>query len=366
VQALTAGQIVAFPTETVYGLAASALLPDAVERLVHAKGRPEDKPLTLALRHPAEAADWAPKMSQLGRRLSRRCWPGPVTLVFQEASEEGLASRLSASVRQRVCPTGTLGLRVPAHEALKQVLQRMPGPVVLTSANRSGEPDATNGQQVIDSLGDQVQLVIDDGPTSYGQPSTVVRVDGERWELLREGVMPAETLERLSSCAIVFVCTGNTCRSPLAEGLCKKALSEQLGCSVEDLPRRGFLVLSAGTSAMMGSGATQEAIETAQARGVDLTGHVSQPATSQLLAHADFVWAMTRSHLQSLLSRFPRTTSTLEALAPDGSDVSDPIGGDRPVYEACADQIWARLQERLPALLAKDSLISREAKRDAP
>src|SRR6516225_2722697 len=82
VQALAEGQLVAFPTETVYGVAASALLPDAVERLCRGKGRLEEKPLALAIRGAAEALDWVPQMSRLGRRLARRCWPGPVTLVF--------------------------------------------------------------------------------------------------------------------------------------------------------------------------------------------------------------------------------------------------------------------------------------------
>src|SRR5438270_13910376 len=92
VQALAEGQLVAFPTETVYGLAASALVPEAVERLCQGKGRSEDKPLALAIRGSAEALDWVPQMSPLGRRLARRCWPGPLTLVFADGVEKGLAS----------------------------------------------------------------------------------------------------------------------------------------------------------------------------------------------------------------------------------------------------------------------------------
>src|SRR5262245_15897313 len=112
-QALAKGELVAFPTETVYGLAASALVPEAIERLCRGKGRSEDKPLALAIRGSAEARDWVPHMSTLGWRLARRCWPGPVTLVYGDGVDKGLASRLPESVRQRVCPSGTLGLRVP-------------------------------------------------------------------------------------------------------------------------------------------------------------------------------------------------------------------------------------------------------------
>src|SRR5262245_50732118 len=107
VQALAEGRVVAFPTETVYGLAASALVPQAVERLQQSKGRPESKPLTLAIGSTAEALDWVPNMSRLGRRLARRCWPGPVTLVYGNGVERGLASRLPEAVRQQVLPEGT-------------------------------------------------------------------------------------------------------------------------------------------------------------------------------------------------------------------------------------------------------------------
>src|SRR5579885_3275614 len=102
-RALAEGDVVAFPTDTVYALAASALIPEAVEKLCRSTRRQDDRPLTLAVRGAGEALDWVPAMSRLGRRLARRCWPGPVTLVFGGA-EAGLVSRLPEPVRRRVCP----------------------------------------------------------------------------------------------------------------------------------------------------------------------------------------------------------------------------------------------------------------------
>src|SRR5262245_59537138 len=134
VASLREGRLVAFPTETVYGLAASPLVPVAVAQLRQSKGRPEGKPLTLAIGSPADAQDWVPDISSLGRRLARRCWPGPVTLVFDAGIERGLASQLSDEVRQWVAPAGSLGLRVPAHEAILHVLYQLSGPLVLSSA----------------------------------------------------------------------------------------------------------------------------------------------------------------------------------------------------------------------------------------
>src|SRR3990170_1182772 len=115
VQELAEGRLVAFPTETVYGVAASALDESAVQRLISVKRRPETKPLTLVVKSAEEALDYVPEMSRLGRRLARRCWPGPVTLVFNNSVERGLVRELPAAVAKLVAPDGSVGLRVPAH-----------------------------------------------------------------------------------------------------------------------------------------------------------------------------------------------------------------------------------------------------------
>jgi protein-tyrosine phosphatase len=343
-QALARGELVGFPTETVYGLAASALVSEAVERLRHAKGRPEEKPLSLAIRGAAEVGDWMPDLSRLGRRLARRCWPGPVTLVSGAGVAQGLASRLPGGVRQCVCPTGTVGLRVPAHEAVHEVLRLLPGPVVLTSANPSGAPDATTAEQVLQSVGDRLALVINDGPSQYGQASTVVQVDGTSWAVLREGVVTAADLERLSACMILFVCTGNTCRSPLAEVLCRQLLAQRQGCPPEELPRRGFVVLSAGLAATMGGEAAPEAVEVAREFGADLSGHSSRPLRPDLVAQADYLIAMTRSHLAALDAHFGRLGARPQLLTGDGADIADPIGCDQQVYRECAQQMRRHLE----------------------
>jgi tRNA threonylcarbamoyl adenosine modification protein (Sua5/YciO/YrdC/YwlC family) len=337
-RALAEGEVVAFPTDTVYALAASALIPEAVERLCRSTKRGDDRPLTLAVRGAGEALDWVPDMSALGRRLARRCWPGPVTLVFGGA-DEGVVSRLPESVRRRVYPSGAVGLRSPAHRAILGAMQLLPGPLVLSSANPTGAPPATTAGAVVESLGAEVPLVIDDGPTELGRASTVVRVDGGAWSVLREGPMSAEEVGQQTACLTVFVCTGNTCRSPLAEALFKKKLADRLGCPVEELPRRGFLVISAGLAAMMGGAAADEAVEVARDYGADLSGHVSRPLTPELAAQADFLVAMTRGHLLALAGNFAGGARP-RLLSPAGEDVGDPIGCERPVYRECAGQIW--------------------------
>ncbi|HMC65865.1 MAG TPA: L-threonylcarbamoyladenylate synthase [Gemmataceae bacterium] len=345
--ALGQGRLVAFPTETVYGIAAYVFAPEAVERLVHVKGRPEEKPLTLALVHGAQATDWVPQLSRIGRRLARRCWPGPLTLVCGDGVREGLMTRLPEPVQRRLCPAGMLGLRVPDHDAIRHVMQLLGGPLVLTSANRSGGTAAVDAGHVLEAVGEGVDLVIDGGPSRYGRASTVVEVNGSTWRVLREGVLSREELERQSAYEIVFVCTGNTCRSPLAEALCKKRLAERLGCAPADLPRHGFAVQSAGLAAMIGDRAAPEAIDVGHDLGVDLTSHVSQPLTAELVARADLLVVMTQAHLAGVLMRYPGSETPIRLLCGDGNDVPDPIGCDEGVYRECAQQISASLERLL-------------------
>ncbi|MEM9658656.1 MAG: L-threonylcarbamoyladenylate synthase, partial [Planctomycetota bacterium] len=218
VQALSEGKLVVFPTETVYGVGASARSNGGVARIFGAKGRPDQEPLALVVRGVEDALDYAPRMGPRAERLARRCWPGPVTLVVA-SGQEGLVTQLPPDVQQAVAPSGEVGLRSPAHEIVYEVMQMLVGPIALTSANRSGAPPAATADQAVRDLGGDVAVVLDDGPCRYGQPSTVVRVDQSGFHCLREGVVPLSAIQRHASMLILIVCTGNTCRSPMAEGV---------------------------------------------------------------------------------------------------------------------------------------------------
>lgn len=350
VEALADGQLVVFPTETVYGLAASALSEEAVDRLLTAKGRRAGRPITLAIKSAEDALDYVPTMSPLGQRLARRCWPGPITLVLDDDHPDGVVHQLPPSVRSVISPSGSVGLRVPAHPLILSVLRLSAGPLALTSANLTGEPETVTSDQVFRALGNKVALILDDGPCKFAQPSSVVRVQGNHWELLREGVLNESTLRRLASFMVLFVCTGNTCRSPMAAAMMQHQLAQRLGVSVDNLEEQGLLVMSAGIAAMSGGPASSESVRVMGERGVDLRPHESQPLTDRLVRFADLILTMGRSHREAILAQWPQAIARTHILGGASGDVADPIGGTAELYRRCAEQIEAYLKPWLEGL----------------
>jgi protein-tyrosine-phosphatase len=142
--------------------------------------------------------------------------------------------------------------------------------------------------------------------------------------------------------SVLFVCTGNTCRSPLAEAVCKRLLADRLNCQPHELDSRGFVVSSAGVMAYPGEAASEGAVIAAAELGAELGTHRSRPVAPELLATATHVVAMTRGHLAVLAVRFPNVGPPAVVLA-DHQDIPDPIGGELDEYRACARAIAGHL-----------------------
>lgn len=339
VQALAEGKLVAFPTETVYGLAASARCPEAVRRVIDVTRRPADWPLTLAVKSADDALDYVPEMSPLAQRVTRRCWPGPVTVVLDASHPDSLLNCLPSSVRDVVAPAGAVRLRAPAHSVIQDVQRMLVGPIVLAGVRRAVDEEAVSAAELVNYLAGDVDLVLDGGQCRYGQPSTVTKISNGHMAIVRPGVFTEATLRRLSRVVILLVCTGNTCRSPMAEALTRKLLAERLKCTVDQVEDNGVAVLSAGLSAMFGGRAAPEAVATMAREGLDLASHVSQPLTEQLVKNADLVLAMTRSHRDAIVNQWPEASGRVHLLMKSGADVPDPIGCPAEMYERCAGQL---------------------------
>ena len=192
VAVLKSGGVVAYPSDTVYGLGAAASDDAAVERVFVAKDRDTEKAVSLLLADAADLGSLCAEVSLAARVLAQRYWPGPLTLVLRRSPDFHSAALGGGD---------TVAVRVPNHPFLRELIRALGEPITGTSANQSGRAACRSAEEVEQELGDAVDLIVDGGPSREGPESTVVSLTGSLLVVLREGAIPRVDVERLGRTA---------------------------------------------------------------------------------------------------------------------------------------------------------------------
>jgi L-threonylcarbamoyladenylate synthase len=350
VEVIDSGGLVAFPTETVYGIACR-VKSDTLSRLDSLKGRTADKYYTLHIGQKSDVGNYVPTIGLKAQKLIQNAWPGPLTIVFElnENDIDKQRKNFEEDVFRSLYKNHSIGIRCPDNAIATMLLQQTSKPVVVPSANITDNPPAVDAAQVLDQLSDRIDLLLDAGPCKYKKSSTVVKIGKKGMKILRPGVYSQAELETLSEVKILFVCTGNTCRSPMAEGIFRKYLAEKLQCNVDDLDKMGYKVNSAGIIGSSGFPASAGAVTACAAMGVDIKAHRNKALSKELIEESDIVFAMEQIHRDRVIALEPKAANKCLLLAGD-TGVPDPIGQPQQFYNNCAKLIERAIQIRIGEL----------------
>ncbi len=327
------GGLIVFPTETVYGIAADCANPVAMKRLREVKRRSEGKPFSIMIGQKELVRNYTSYEDPKLFKLIDRFWPGPLTVI------------VPTSVGTTGRPDETIGIRIPDHPVALKLVQNAHCTIAAPSANFEGNPPPCTCEEAMRDLDGLVDLALDSGAVDIGTASTIVDFCKDKPTVVRDGVITQEDVDRVTGTRhILFVCTGNSCRSVMAEYLFRQMFRD----------RQDIHVSSAGTGVIFPTSASQEALNVLRERGIDAGGHLSQPVTNMLLKKSDIIFVMTRSQRSQVLERVPGVEKRVYLLGEfqahpirreSDQDIMDPIGKSHAEYQQCRDMILECLEK---------------------
>jgi L-threonylcarbamoyladenylate synthase len=346
---ISGGGILVYPTDTLYGFGVDARNKVALNRLYDLKGRDETKPVSIIVKNINQAETLVGTVTEFERYMFQKLMPGKTTLILKKRKK--IDSQQLNLFRK-------IGFRIPHSKICKQLTELTNTPVTSTSVNISTKDNLTSISEIKALFNDKVDVILNIGPLKSSKGSTVIDLSVGQPTILRAGDISAKELENIlgfpllsnypDKFVITFVCSGNICRSPMAEGLLKRKIAQSKYKSVIEIN-------SAGTLNIADAHPTLEAMDVAHNDGLNLTEHLSRGLNKSIIHQSNLVLCMALDHIHYIQENFPEYRSRAKLLKQINIDsklsnpsIPDPIGQSLSYYEKIYKQISNEIDRITP------------------
>jgi len=357
VEVLKEGGIVVYPTDTLYGLGVDMTNPKAVNKLLHIKQRNIKAPISLMVDSIESMEKIVGSISPKKQALIKNILPGKFTILLQNKNEGSDDKKHPWNHQNQ----SKIGFRIPDYAVCRELSIRLSKPISSTSANLSGQESALSITEVISYFGNKLDLILDAGLMKSNKGSTVIDLTKLPFLVFREGDISMEKLgemlpgisfeKRKTKFNVVFVCTGNICRSPLGEGILKAMVEKT---KFKDI----FSIQSAGTLNLGPVPAHDFSIKIADDNEIDLSSHRAKHINEQIVKDAAMIFCMAMDHQQYLKKHYPRHKHKFHLLKDwqrvkplAVPSIADPIGHELKFFEKTYNDIFVEVKRVFPLIL---------------